>query len=113
MLIEQGLLKRNDELAIDQKTFVVGQELDTEKTVINPRVQFATMSLPEDLQEKFLGKKMGELIEEEGGQFFEITELYSIEDPTIDKNFEEPTKETAENTSVDSQQAGSEANTEG
>ncbi len=97
-LIKADVLKRDDELEIVDKTFVVGQEVDEDGTVVNPRVQFAVGSLPQDFKDKLLGKKVGDLIKPEEGLALslEITEVYAIVTPQQDKKFEEEDAATEE-----------------
>lgn len=90
-LIDAGLIKLNDSLEISDETFVVGQEVDEDGTVVNPRVQFAVGSLPQDFKDKLLGKKTGDLMkpEEDLTLSLEITEVYEIIKPDEEKQFEE------------------------
>jgi len=90
-LIDAGVLVLDKDLEVGEKTFVVGQEIDEDGTLINPRVQFAVGSLDPDFKKKILGKKTGDLLkpEEESTLSLEITEVYAIVTPEIEKKFEE------------------------
>lgn len=88
-LIEQGVLKKNNDAPITDKTFVVGRTVDAEGNVVDPRVQFAVGSIDKEVQGKLLNKKAGELVSYEDGEpNFEITEVYEIHQPNVKKNFE-------------------------
>lgn len=88
-LVEQGVLVRNDEMEISEKTFVVGREIDTQGNITNPRVQFAVNSVDAAVKAKLLSKKAGEVVSySEQEDSLEITEVYEIVDPQIKKNFE-------------------------
>lgn len=101
-LIQQGILKLSNETTIVDKTFVVGREIDDQSNVINPRIQFAVGSLDQELKDKLIGHKFGDVIKvTEDGLALEVTEVYEIIDPTIKKDFEANNaaiNETPENT---------------
>jgi len=93
-LVEQGLLKKLGKKEVaDIKSFIVGKEVDSESgKVVNPRAQFSVGSLSPDLQEKVIGLKLGDSTSfREEDPDFVVTELYSIVDPEINKEFEEET----------------------
>lgn len=93
-LVEQGLLKKlGEEDVTDIRSFLVGKEIDSESgKVVNPRAQFSVGSLSPDLQEKVIGLKLGDSTSfREEDPDFVVTELYSIVDPEINKEFEEET----------------------
>lgn len=88
-LVEQGVLKKNNESQVSDKTFVVGRTVDTEGNVVDPRVQFSVGSIDKTVQSKLLNKKVGEMVSYEDGEpNFEITEIYEIHQPNVKKNFE-------------------------
>jgi hypothetical protein len=88
-LVEQGVLQRNDDSEITDRTFVVGREIDTEGNVVNPRVQFSVNSVDGEVKSRLLTKKAGNVISySETEPSLEITEVYQIVDPNIKKNFE-------------------------
>ena len=76
-LIDQGVLTASQG-DVGRNSFVVGQEIDSESNVVNPRVQFAVLSLDQDAQDKVIGKKLGELISGDDGVSMEILEIYDI-----------------------------------
>lgn len=93
-LVEQGLLKKlGEEDVTNIRSFLVGKEIDSESgKVVNPRAQFSVGSLSPDLQEKVIGLKLGDSTSfREEDPDFVVTELYSIVDPEINKEFEEET----------------------
>jgi hypothetical protein len=76
-LIENGVLVASDELL--DSSFVVGQEVDADGNVVNPRIQFTLGSLRPEVKAKIQAGKKGEAIElEEGKLKFIITEVYAI-----------------------------------
>jgi hypothetical protein len=92
-----------DAEAIGEKTFVVGRELQEQEGVTketNPRVQFSFDSLKDpEMKSKLENKKVGDLIsfEEGGSMMFEVTEIYSVNEPKESEvNFEETSKQTSE-----------------
>ncbi len=76
--IKEGNIKLIDE--VDGNSFVVARELNKEGEVVNPRLQFVMNRLVEELQNKFIGKKTGELMvgEEENSLDIEIIEIYEL-----------------------------------
>lgn len=85
-LVNQGVLSLDNSKDIDDNSFVVGRELNSEGEEINPRVQFAVRSLRKEGQDKVLGRKTGDLILGEDGFSMEILQVYSI-------NEQQPSKE--------------------
>lgn len=79
-LVNQGILVASDTAAED--SFVVGQEVEVDGKVINPRIQFAVQSLKAELKDKVLGSKAGDVIVlEEGKLNLLVNEVYSIQTP--------------------------------
>jgi hypothetical protein len=79
-LVENGVLVASEELL--DSSFVVGQEVDTDGNVVNPRIQFTLGSLRPEVKAKIQAGKKGEAIDlEEGKLRFIITEVYSIVAP--------------------------------
>lgn len=94
-LVEQGVLVRNDEAEISDKTFVVGREVDAQGNVTNPRVQFAISTVDPSVKDKFLSRKAGDVIAfSETDDSVEITEVYEMVDLKKKKNFEKTTQPT-------------------
>lgn len=94
-LIQKGVLAKGDVgYQVSDKSFIVGRELDSAGKVINPRIQFSIGSVLPELKELIYGKKVGDVFapnneDTENPVSIEITELYQIVDPKIDKNFED------------------------
>lgn len=109
-LVDQKILTLDQEAEVTEKTFVVGRELNAEGEVINPRVQFALGSLPEDLKEKIKGNKVGGLVQtDESDLRLEITEVYRINEPKpVEKKFEEETPTEEKKAKDDSPKTGNE-----
>lgn len=96
-LIELGAIEELGDAPITDRTFVVGREIDEAGNEVNPRVQFATMSLPENLQKELLGKRLGDKVSfEEGKPSFEITELYLIKEVEKKMEFEDSQNQAPE-----------------
>jgi hypothetical protein len=95
-LVDQGVLKKNDTMEITNQTFVVGREVDATGKIINPRVQFAVGSIDQAVQAKLLTKKMGDTVSYSDTEpSLEITEVYEIHQPAVQKNFEaQPTAQS-------------------
>lgn len=80
-LVEAGVLELDNSAPITDRTFVVGREVDADGNETNPRLQFATASIDKKLQDKLVGKKVGDLVEfEEGKPKFEPVEVYTIKE---------------------------------
>jgi hypothetical protein len=76
-LVDAGQVKVAEE--VTDNSLVVARELNKDGTVENPRIQFLTSRLIEELQNKFVGKKVGELVKgEEDKLDLEIMEIYDI-----------------------------------
>lgn len=88
-LIEQGVLSLSDTGEVLEGTFVVGRELGEDKSVINPRIQFAMSSVHPDLKSLLIGKKVGDMVknEEGDGLFLEITEVFNVVE-RVEKKFD-------------------------
>ena len=103
MLVEQGLLRLNNEKVIDEDTFVVGREVDDSGKEINPRTQFLVRALHEEAKSQIVGKKAGDEIKEDKlKQTLIIMETYDVVQPEVKKDFEESVE------SVPSEAAGAE-----
>ena len=81
-LVDQKILIKSDESVVVDKTFIVGREIDKDSNVVNPRIQFAVGSLPEEMKSKMMGHKVGDVIETGSNELkLEITEAYVIAEP--------------------------------
>lgn len=95
-LKEQGVILETTKEAVHERSFLVGRELDEDKNVVNPRMQFAIASLTEEAKQKVLGQKLGGLVKDFSGDglVLEITEVYDIaEEKEQKKDFEEEKEE--------------------
>lgn len=112
MLKEQALKDKVDDLVnakqiaaaeeVTDNSLVVARELNKNGTVENPRIQFLTSRLVEELQNKFIGKKVGELIKgEEDKLDLEIMEIYNV---TINELGAEQTEQAVEDEQVEEQE---------
>jgi hypothetical protein len=80
-LVAAGTLVATTE-PVDEKTFVVGQEVDDTGKVLNPRLQFVLGALQEELRNKIKGSKVGDsVVFQEGKLKFELQEAYSVAPP--------------------------------
>lgn len=88
-MVAQGVLASQEQVAED--SFVVGEEVNEQGEIANPRLQFALYALQQDLRDKFIGAKAGDLLSlQEGKLKFRVSEVYQIQQP---KAAEEPTEE--------------------
>jgi len=93
MMIEHGYLVESGDGVVVENSFVVGRELDEEKNVVNPRIQFSMAHIDNDkTKEKILNMKVGEVIKpdnvEDGELSIEIMEIYNTVDQTAEENTE-------------------------
>lgn len=93
--ISQGVLVPSE--AITASSFAIGQEVDDDGKVPNPRVQFAVGALNPEMQEKLIGAKVGDKVSfSEGTLKFEVTEIYEIVAPKAPETVEELQEEIKE-----------------
>lgn len=75
--LQEGRLVAVEE--VSDNSMIVSRELNEAGEVVNPRLQFVVGRLIEDLKNKFVGKKVGDLIKgDEGKLDIEIIEIYNI-----------------------------------
>lgn len=75
---------------VSDNSVLVGRELNKEGVVENPRLQFLVGRLVDELKDKFIGKKVGDLIEgEEGKLDIEISEIYDFVEKELELSQEE------------------------
>ena len=76
-LVEDGRAVAVDE--VGENSLVVSRELNQQGEVENPRLQFLTTRLVDELKSKFVGKKVGDLIKNDGETLdIEIMEIYNF-----------------------------------
>jgi hypothetical protein len=76
-MLQQGAIKPVD--TVGEDSLIVSRELSKEGRVENPRLQFLVGRLVDELKSKFVGKKVGELIQgEENKLDIEIMEIYDL-----------------------------------
>lgn len=101
-LVEQGVLKKSEENVVGENSFVVGRELDGEKNVLNPRLQFAFATLNETGKELVKGKTLGDLVKNENNDgHLEITEIFDV----VDKLEKDVSVEDDEESAKDSEES--------
>lgn len=96
-LVENKVLEEDTKEEVHKRSFLIGRELDEDKKVINPRMQFAVSSLTDEAQKKVLGKKVGDLISDFSGDGIdlEISKVFAIaEQKNQNKNYEEEDKKS-------------------
>ena len=84
----------------DERHFVVAREVDADGNVVNPRTQFAVISLPEELRKQFVGQKVGDMIKSEDSEVsVEILEVYKLADlnKKVEPKQEKESTESAKN----------------
>jgi hypothetical protein len=94
-----ALAESGDILAIDEvedQSLIVSRELNEKGEVENPRLQFLVGRLIPELKDKFLGKKVGDLIKgEESKLDIEIMEIYRLVEKEIEQTNEGPSAESS------------------
>lgn len=76
-MLNQGSIKPTE--VVGEDSLIVSRELSKEGKVENPRLQFLVGRLVDELKVKFVGKKVGDLIEgEENKLNIEIMEIYDL-----------------------------------
>lgn len=89
-LVEMGGLVANNDGEIVEQSFVVGRHISAEGNEITPRLQFYNGSLVEEERVKFLGKKVGDMIESDDKSVsIEITEIYETVTPDVEQEYDE------------------------
>ena len=97
MLVDQKVLTDNSEGEVTEESFVVGRHISDEGDELNPRLQFYAGSLVEAERNKFLGKKLGDMIESDDKSVsIEITELYQVQNPEMEMEFDESLEEPSD-----------------
>ncbi|HEY5234784.1 MAG TPA: hypothetical protein VIJ14_01290 [Rhabdochlamydiaceae bacterium] len=85
--VSAGFLSASDTIAAD--SFVACEEVNSEGTVVNPRIQFRLDSQPQATQDALIGKKAGDSVSFGENKFgVKVLEVYKLQTP--------PTPQTAE-----------------
>lgn len=88
LLVSQGVLLEVPEIT-KGTDFVIGQEVNEEGEVISPRTQATIQTLPQEVQDKLMGKKAGDLVSFDQGKLsFLVKEVYSIQSNEAPKTAE-------------------------
>lgn len=81
-LLEQNKIQPSDE--VSENSLVVSRELNEKGEVENPRLQFLVGRLSDEIKNQFLGKKVGDLVTNEGDVLdIEIIEIYNVVEQTL------------------------------
>lgn len=81
--LRAGNIKESN--VISENSVLVGRELNQEGVVENPRIQFLVGRLIPELKNKFIDKKVGDLIKGNDGKFdIEIMEIYDFTEKELD-----------------------------
>ena len=100
-MVDAGQIKEAEEAT--DNSLIVARELNKNGTVENPRIQFLTSRLVEELQNKFVGKKVGELVKADEDKLdLEIMEIYDITINEIGAQQEEVEEQVEEQQEEDS-----------
>jgi FKBP-type peptidyl-prolyl cis-trans isomerase (trigger factor) len=95
-MLQQGSITPVD--TVGEDSLIVSRELNKEGKVENPRLQFLVGRLIDELKSKFVGKKVGDLIQgEESKLDIEIMEVYDLVPKSlgkIDANNDLPLEQT-------------------
>jgi len=81
--LKQGMLKASD--TVTNLSFVVFQELALDGKVLNPRNQIPINRLNGDVKDKFMGKKVNDLVSLTPDRNIQLTEIYEIVPPSPPK----------------------------
>jgi hypothetical protein len=74
--LEAGALTKSD--IIGHRSFIVAKETEKESgKIIQPRVQVSMMSMPPEVQQDFVGKSVGDIVEKDSVEI-EVQEIYDI-----------------------------------
>jgi hypothetical protein len=83
-MLSQGAIKPVD--VVGEDSLIVSRELSKEGKVENPRLQFLVGRLIDELKSKFVGKKVGDLIQGEDNKLdIEIMEVYDLVPKSLGK----------------------------
>jgi FKBP-type peptidyl-prolyl cis-trans isomerase (trigger factor) len=83
-MLQQGSIEPVD--TVGEDSLIVSRELSKEGKVENPRLQFLVGRLVDELRSKFVGKKVGDLIQgEENKLDIEIMEIYNLVPKSLGK----------------------------
>jgi hypothetical protein len=83
-MLSQGAIKLVD--VVGEDSLIVSRELSKEGKVENPRLQFLVGRLIDELKSKFVGKKVGDLIQGEDNKLdIEIMEVYDLVPKSLGK----------------------------
>jgi len=94
-LEKQGAIVKKDDKITDERTFIVGKQVNQEGKETVPRLQFAIMTLSEEVKKYFMNKKLGDKVQMEGeNDVVEIMEIYDIPDFKQEKTFVETPEDT-------------------
>ncbi len=94
-LEKQGAIVKKDDKITDERTFIVGKQVNQEGKETVPRLQFAIMTLSEEVKKYFMNKKLGDKVQMEGeSDVVEIMEVYDIPEFKEEKTFVENPEDT-------------------
>lgn len=99
LLQVKALLHSDKDEEATEEHFVVGRELNSDKTLLNPRTQFALIAIEPDIKDKVLGKKVGDLVEfgeDDNKTYFELTELYRLNRKGVQQDYEDTAEDVDE-----------------
>ena len=87
--VAAGHLKATDAVTAD--SFLACEEINSEGTVVNPRIQFRLDSQPKETQDSLAGKKAGDLVSFGEKKFsVKILEVYTLQNPPVPPTQEAP-----------------------
>jgi hypothetical protein len=94
-MLDQGAIAWTD--TVGEDSLIVSRELNKEGQVENPRLQFLVGRLVDELKQKFVGKKVGDLIQgDENKLDIEIMEIYNLVPKTLGQTNLTETPEVSE-----------------
>lgn len=94
VMVAQGVLAPS--VQVSAASFVVGQEQSDDGGVVNPRLQFMLQALQPELQTKFIGALVGDVLNlQEGKLKFKVSEIYDIQQQKAPEAVEAPSEAPA------------------
>lgn len=88
-LVDDGIAKKSD--TSTENSVLVFREMNNDGTVANQRIQAAVVSLDKTVQEKLVGKIVGDkiVLQDDAASYLEIEEIYEIVKATEEQPQEE------------------------
>ena len=86
-MVKSGALVAS-EGPVEASDYLVTEELDADEKVVNPRAQFGLETMTEEVKNKVVGAKLGDVIKMSDEYSLRILEIYSIQNPNKEEDDE-------------------------